>query len=155
MCGRFEINANKKEFVEIFDIDDSQIPVFEPKTNIPPGAHIPFIYQLANTRQLSSALWGLVPCGMLYGVLSMALFSGSGKNGGLLMLTFGLGTLPNLMLLGVAGDALKRVTGHWWVRQLVGATIVGFGLLGLLRIDAVIDTVNGVPVLRELCRVIN
>ncbi len=61
MCGRFEINANKKEFVEIFDIDDSQIPVFESKSNIPPGTHIPFIYQSANTRQLSSALWGLVP----------------------------------------------------------------------------------------------
>ena len=61
MCGRFEINSNKKEFVEIFDIDESQLPVFESKSNIPPGTHIPFIYQSANTRQLSNALWGLVP----------------------------------------------------------------------------------------------
>lgn len=61
MCGRFEINANKKELVEIFDIDNSQIPVFEPKTNIPPGTHIPVIYQSAKTRQLSSAFWGLIP----------------------------------------------------------------------------------------------
>lgn len=61
MCGRFIINANKKEMIETFDIDDSQIPVFEPKTNIPPGTHIPFIYNTRNTRQLSSAFWGLVP----------------------------------------------------------------------------------------------
>jgi sulfite exporter TauE/SafE len=104
---------------------------------------------------LTGALWGLVPCGMLYGVLSIALFSGSGIRGGLLMLAFGLGTLPNLMLLGVAGDAVKRVTGRRWVRQLAGAIIVGFGLLGLLRINAVVETVNGVPILRELCRALN
>lgn len=104
---------------------------------------------------LTGALWGLVPCGMLYGVLSMALFSGSAMHGGLLMLAFGLGTLPNLMMLGVAGGAMKRFTERQWVRQLAGATIVGFGFLGLLRINAVVETVNGVPVLRELCRVIN
>jgi sulfite exporter TauE/SafE len=104
---------------------------------------------------LTGALWGLVPCGMLYGVLSMALFSGSGIRGGLLMLAFGLGTLPNLMMLGVAGDAMKRLTGRRWVRQLAGAIIVGFGVLGLFRINLVIETVNGVPLLRELCRVIN
>lgn len=104
---------------------------------------------------VTGALWGLVPCGMLYGVLSMALFSGNAMRGGLLMLAFGLGTLPNLMMLGVAGDAMKRFTGLRWVRQVAGATVVGFGLLGLLRINVVIETVNGVPLLRELCRVIN
>ncbi|MFT6301071.1 MAG: sulfite exporter TauE/SafE [Granulosicoccus sp.] len=104
---------------------------------------------------LTGAYWGLVPCGMLYGVLSIALFSGNAMRGGLLMLVFGLGTLPNLMLLGVAGNAMKRFTGRRWVRQLAGTSIVGFGVLGLFRINLVIETVNGVPLLRELCRVIN
>lgn len=104
---------------------------------------------------LTGALWGLVPCGMLYGVLSIALFSGNAMRGGLLMLAFGLGTLPNLMMLGVAGESMKRFTRLRWVRQVAGVIIVGFGLLGLLRINIVIETVNGVPLLRELCRVIN
>lgn len=61
MCGRFVINSNKDEMIEIFDIDHSQLPVFIPNFNIPPSTYIPFIYQTGNTRQLSSAFWGLVP----------------------------------------------------------------------------------------------
>jgi putative SOS response-associated peptidase YedK len=61
MCGRFIINNSKKEMIEIFDIDDVQLPVFEPNNNIPPSTYIPLIYQTGNTRQLSSAHWGLIP----------------------------------------------------------------------------------------------
>ncbi len=61
MCGRFVINANKESMIEVFDIDHSQLPIFKPNFNIPPGTHIPFIYQTGETRQLSEAFWGLVP----------------------------------------------------------------------------------------------
>lgn len=61
MCGRFVINANKDELVEVFKIDHSQLPAFKPNFNIPPSAHIPFIYQPGNARILSSAFWGLIP----------------------------------------------------------------------------------------------
>jgi putative SOS response-associated peptidase YedK len=61
MCGRFEINANKKDLVETFDIDDSLLPVFEPTSNIPPSTYVPVIYNTGDNRQLSSAFWGLVP----------------------------------------------------------------------------------------------
>ena len=61
MCGRFVINTNKKEMIEVFDIVDSQLPAFEASDNIPPGTHIPFIYQTENKRHLSNGYWGLVP----------------------------------------------------------------------------------------------
>lgn len=61
MCGRFIINVKKEELIEAFDIYQSQLTVFEPSPNIPPGTHIPYIYQSDDKRQLSSALWGLIP----------------------------------------------------------------------------------------------
>ena len=61
MCGRFTINANSDEIIEVFDNDNSQLPAFQAKDNIPPGTNIPIIYQAANKRQLSSAYWGLIP----------------------------------------------------------------------------------------------
>ncbi|MCL4161065.1 UNVERIFIED_CONTAM: hypothetical protein GTU68_005392, partial [Idotea baltica] len=61
MCGRFVINANRNELVEVFKVDHSQLPAFKPNFNIPPSTHIPFIYQPGNARILSSAFWGLIP----------------------------------------------------------------------------------------------
>jgi len=61
MCGRFDLYLFKQEIVEIFDIDDIQLPVFKPKANIPPSTQIPYIYQSNNTRHLSTACWGLIP----------------------------------------------------------------------------------------------
>lgn len=103
----------------------------------------------------TGALWGLVPCGMVYGVLTMALVAGDGISGALLMFAFGLGTLPNLLLLGVAGGMVKRVTSRVWIRRSVGAVIIAFGVLGLLRLNSIAAQVNDLPLLRDLCRVIN
>lgn len=82
---------------------------------------------------VAGSLWGLVPCGMVYAVLSAALVSGSVRQGALLMLAFGLGTLPNLMLLGLSGQWLARASKKRPVRILLGAVIVAFGLLGLMH----------------------
>ncbi len=82
---------------------------------------------------LAGSLWGLVPCGMVYAVLSAALVSGSAKQGGLLMLVFGLGTLPNLMLLGLSGQWLARASRNQYIRLLAGLVIIGFGVMGLMH----------------------
>jgi len=83
---------------------------------------------------LAGSLWGLVPCGMVYAVLSAALVSGSALNGGLLMLVFGLGTLPNLMVLGMSGQWLARASRNRYVRTFAGGLIVLFGLMGLMHL---------------------
>ena len=78
-------------------------------------------------------LWGFLPCGMVYGVLATALVTGSAWRGGGLMLAFGLGTLPNLLLAGMLLKQLRDFTRHRIVRAVAGITVLGFGLFGLVN----------------------
>ncbi|MBT0961249.1 sulfite exporter TauE/SafE family protein [Denitromonas iodatirespirans] len=78
-------------------------------------------------------LWGLLPCGLVYSVLTTALITGSAAGGAGLMLAFGLGTLPNLMLAGVLLKRLQGVTRRPWVRTLAGSVVLGFGVFGLVN----------------------
>ena len=61
MCGRFVINANKDEMIEVFDIHHSRLPAFQANFNIPPSTQIPIVYKPGNARILGSAYWGLIP----------------------------------------------------------------------------------------------
>ncbi|RSZ59892.1 sulfite exporter TauE/SafE family protein [Massilia atriviolacea] len=79
------------------------------------------------------ALWGWLPCGMVYSVLMTAMFTGSGADGALVMLAFGLGTLPMLLALGMAGDRLRATLQTRAVRVGAGVLVLGFGVLGLVR----------------------
>ncbi|WP_338768693.1 sulfite exporter TauE/SafE family protein [Massilia sp. METH4] len=78
-------------------------------------------------------LWGWVPCGMVYSVLLTALLSGSAARGAAVMFAFGLGTLPMLLGLGMAGARLRQAMQHPAVRTACGAMVLGFGVLGLAR----------------------
>ena len=78
-------------------------------------------------------LWGFLPCGLVYSVLTTALVTGSAAGGASLMLAFGLGTLPNLMLAGLLLKRLQSVTRRAWVRIFSGAVVLGFGLFGLIN----------------------
>jgi sulfite exporter TauE/SafE len=81
----------------------------------------------------AGALWGWLPCGMVYSVLVTAMLSGSATRGALVMLAFGLGTLPMLLGLGLAGARLRGLLRVRGVRLACGALVLGFGLLGLAR----------------------
>ena len=80
------------------------------------------------------SLWGWLPCGLVYSVLIAAIASGNAMNGGLLMLAFGLGTLPTLLTMGMAALRLKAVLQNIWVRRASGFLVLGFGLLGLIKL---------------------
>ncbi|MES2071193.1 MAG: sulfite exporter TauE/SafE family protein [Pseudomonadota bacterium] len=79
------------------------------------------------------ALWGWLPCGMVYSSLLTAMLAGSAQSGALVMLAFGAGTLPTLMLIGLMGAQLRRHLQRPLLRTLAGALILGFGILGLIR----------------------
>ncbi|MFC5549056.1 sulfite exporter TauE/SafE family protein [Massilia aerilata] len=81
----------------------------------------------------AGALWGWLPCGMVYSVLLTAMLSGSALGGALAMLAFGLGTLPMLLGLGLLGARLRAGLRLRGVRLACGALVLGFGLLGLAR----------------------
>ena len=76
-------------------------------------------------------LWGWLPCGLVYSALVTALASGSAASGAALMLAFGLGTLPNLLLAGLLAVRLKAYAAKPGVRLAAGLLVLCFGLWGL------------------------
>jgi sulfite exporter TauE/SafE len=78
-------------------------------------------------------LWGFLPCGMVYSVFATALLTGSAARGAALMLAFGLGTLPNLLLAGFLLKRLGNIVRGPVARRVSGALVLGFGLWGLFN----------------------
>lgn len=77
-------------------------------------------------------LWGWLPCGLVYSALASALTAGSATRGAAMMLAFGLGTLPNLLLAGMLLARLNEFVRRVAVRRIAGLLVLGFGLYGLL-----------------------
>jgi len=78
---------------------------------------------------LLGLLWGWLPCGLVYSALVWTVSSGGALEGALLMLAFGLGTLPNLLLMGVAAVQLNRWVKQPAVRAVAGTLVMVFGVL--------------------------
>lgn len=79
-------------------------------------------------------VWGWLPCGLVYSALVTALGTGSAGKGALAMLSFGLGTLPNLLLAGLMLARLREWTHHRPVRIVAGLVVAGFGVFGLINL---------------------
>ncbi len=82
---------------------------------------------------LLGALWGWIPCGMVYGTLATAMAAGSAPGGALIMLGFGLGTLPAMFAAGAAAAPLRKLAQQQTIRIAAGAVVVALGLYGLSR----------------------
>ncbi|OOZ41943.1 hypothetical protein BOW53_01880 [Solemya pervernicosa gill symbiont] len=76
---------------------------------------------------LLGMLWGWLPCGLVYNALIFAMTSGDIISGALLMLAFGLGTLPNLLAMGLVATRLTQWARHLWVRRAAGVMVLVFG----------------------------
>lgn len=76
-------------------------------------------------------LWGWLPCGLVYSALTTALAAGSAGKGAVLMLAFGLGTLPNLLLAGLLLTRFRRFAQARATRLVSGLLVLGYGLYGL------------------------
>lgn len=76
---------------------------------------------------LLGVVWGWLPCGLVYSALAYAMAQGNAGGAGLLMLSFGLGTLPAVLATG----ALAQQLGGWLrkpqVRWPLGLAIILFG----------------------------
>jgi sulfite exporter TauE/SafE len=91
---------------------------------------------------LLGTLWGWLPCGLVYSVLVTALASGHAARGALIMLAFGIGTLPNLLIIGLFWERCRHWVQSSKVRRVAGLVIMGFGLYGLFKVGYVF-AVNG------------
>lgn len=93
--------------------------------------------RLARLRACSSVLaavpagllMGLLPCGLVYGVLIAAATSGSALKGGGMMLAFGCGTLPALLAYGQVASTISAL-GRGVFQRCMGGIVALLGLLG-------------------------
>jgi uncharacterized protein len=77
------------------------------------------------------ALWGWLPCGLVYTSLGYALTAAQPINSALFMLAFGLGTLPATLLAGAASAGLKNWLSLPIVRFTTASLFIVFGLYTL------------------------
>mgnify|MGYP001456163021 CR=1 FL=1 len=86
--------------------------------------------QTLHTRKqalFAGSLWGWLPCGLVYSTLTWSLATAQPLQGGLIMLCFGLGTLPGLLLVGGVLHHFKSVIHHRGVQILGALAMIAFG----------------------------
>jgi sulfite exporter TauE/SafE len=76
-------------------------------------------------------LWGWLPCGLIYSALLWTATAGSAYQSGLLMLAFGLGTLPAMLATGIFAQQLRQQLQHKGVRVTAGLLIITFGVYSM------------------------
>lgn len=81
---------------------------------------------------LLGVLWGWLPCGLIYSALVYALAQAHPVSSALVMFSFGLGTLPALILAGVAGEQLRAVFQNYRFRAAMAVLLIVYGLWTLV-----------------------
>jgi len=81
---------------------------------------------------LLGALWGWLPCGLVYTALAYALAQGGAMPSGGVMLAFGLGTLPAVLAAGIAAQRLTTLLRKKALRRVMALLIMAFGVWTLL-----------------------
>jgi sulfite exporter TauE/SafE len=81
---------------------------------------------------LYGLIWGWLPCGLVYAMLIAAAGQASALSGALLMLAFGLGTLPAVMMTGVLAGRLQGWAQRSRLRLVAGLSLVLFGLVVMI-----------------------
>lgn len=73
-------------------------------------------------------IWGWLPCGLVYSALAYAMAQGDATGGGLVMLAFGLGTLPAVLATGFVAQQLGRLLQCRQIRWSFALVVILFGL---------------------------
>jgi len=76
-------------------------------------------------------LWGWLPCGLVYSVLLLAATSQRMTDGAFVMLAFGFGTMPAMLLTGMGAARLAQLMRQRGARLGLGLLIVVLGLITL------------------------
>jgi len=77
-------------------------------------------------------IWGLIPCGLLYGVLIAAATTQNVFNGGIFMFAFGLGTLPSMFIAAGIINSGQNYLQNTSLRFGAGIFIILIGLWSLI-----------------------
>jgi uncharacterized protein len=85
------------------------------------------------------ALNGLLPCGLVYGAVILAATSGSVPFGAAVMVAFGLGTVPALVLVAAGSEWLLRTRWRDSLVRAGGVLILLVGLMTMARGSELMD----------------
>ncbi|GAB2791642.1 sulfite exporter TauE/SafE family protein [Halomonas shantousis] len=72
------------------------------------------------------AVWGWLPCGLVYSMLAWSLAEADPPLAAAMMAAFGLGTLPALLVTGVAARQMSALIRHPATRTLAAVLIILF-----------------------------
>ncbi len=78
------------------------------------------------------ALWGWLPCGLVYSTLTWALASGNSLTGATIMLFFGLGTLPALIALSLGIGSIKKLLVNSNFRKIMAISLITYGIYSFI-----------------------
>jgi sulfite exporter TauE/SafE len=94
------------------------------------------LFPITNTTRalMLGVLWGWLPCGLVYSVLVSAFASGHALSGALIMFAFGLGTLANLLVIGLFWENCRHWVQSPSLRLFVGTIVIAFGVYGLFKV---------------------
>lgn len=82
-------------------------------------------------KLFAGALWGFLPCGIVYSVLGLALASGGVAKAAAMMASFGLGTMPFVLSTGGLMQVVGKSLAQPLLRQCAGAAMILLGLVTL------------------------
>lgn len=95
------------------------------------------IGQMFSIRSFSSLFFigllnGLLPCGLVYMAIAGAIGTGGVATGTLYMILFGLGTIPMMLTIALAGNILSQAIRRK-INKLIPALVVLVGLLFIVH----------------------
>lgn len=89
-------------------------------------------------------IWGWLPCGLVYTALAWSAVSGSALSGASLMLGFGIGTLPAVMLIGIGAlDLQARVLGKEVRYAIAALMVILAGYMVYMAAAGILDSGTG------------
>lgn len=88
---------------------------------------------LLPVRSLSDAfllgtLWGLLPCGLIYSALGIAITTANPFASGAVMLCFGIGTLPAMIGVTLFSKQIAQWLNVVWFRRLLGGILIAIAV---------------------------
>jgi uncharacterized protein len=82
---------------------------------------------------LFGSIWGWFPCGLVYSTLIWGASQGTASAGALIMLAYGIGTLPVLYTTGLLSRWMMSLARQPYLRQMVGGSVALLGGASLLH----------------------
>lgn len=77
---------------------------------------------------LLGALWGWLPCGLVYSTLIWSATAANWQQSALLMACFGLGTLPGMLATGLLAQQVQQLLKNRKTQTIAGMMIIAFGI---------------------------